>query len=253
MANWQDDPDLAGLRPRRGSTPWGRIFLGVLFVGCGTFALAYYLPLYRAHHALSDDHARLREKLESVEQTLAKTESDLKSATAKRDELAANAEQEEAKRSKSSSDFGAVKDAFAAAADKAVKKKAAVVGADANGARVALAPSQLFAAGKLDVSASGASLLCAVAKAAGSRPLHVLGVATDADVPAQLKTKYSTAWEYTAAAAASVAATLHEKCSVPGTRLYAEASDGSRPISPAFGGSAPSPRIELAVTSDAKP
>lgn len=253
MANWQDDPDLAGLRPRRGNTPWGRIFVGVLFVGCGTFALAYYLPLYRAHHALSDDHARLREKLESVEQTLAKTESDLKSVTSKRDELAASAEQEEAKKSKSSSDYGSLKDALATAADKAIKKKTAVVGADASGARLAFAAGQLFSPGKVEVSAAGATLLCAVAKAAGSRALHVTGVATDADVPAQLKTKYGSAWEYTAAAAAVVAATLHEKCSVPGTKLYAEASDGSRPISPAFGGSAPSPRVEVAVTNDAKP
>jgi flagellar motor protein MotB len=253
MANWQDDPDLAALRPRRGNTPWGRILVGVLFVGCGTFALAYYLPLYRAHHALSDDHARLREKLESVEQTLAKTESELKSVTAKRDELAASAEQEEAKKSKSSSDFGSIKDALATAAERAVKKKAAVVGADASAARLALATSQLFASGKLDVSSSGAALLCAVAKAAGSHALHVTGVATDADVPAQLKTKYANAWEYTAAAAAAVAGTLHDKCSVPGTKLYAEASDGSRAVSPAFGGAAPSPRVEIAVTNEAKP
>lgn len=253
MANWQDDPDLAGLRPRRGNTPWGRILLGVLFVGCGTFALAYYLPLYRAHHALSDDHARLREKLESVEQTLTKTESDLKSVTAKRDELAASAEQEDAKRSKSSSDFGSVKDALATAADKAIKKKAAAVGTDASGAHLALAATQLFSSGKLEVSGSGATLLCAVAKAAGSRSLHVTGVSTDADVPAQLKTKYGTAWEYTAAAAAAVAETLHDKCSVPGTKLYVEASDGSRPASAAFGGSAPSPRVEIAVMNDAKP
>jgi flagellar motor protein MotB len=252
MANWQDDPDLAGLRPRR-STPWGRIFIGILVVGCGTFGLAYYLPLYRAHHELTDDHARLREKLESVEQTLQKTESDLKSVTAKRDELAATADEASSKAAKSSSDLGTVKDALAAAADRALKKKAAAVGTDASGARLALAPGQLFSAGKLDVSAAGAALLCAAAKAAGTRSIHVTGVATDADVPAPLKSKYGTAWEYTAAAAAAVASTLHEKCSLPGTRLYAEASDGSRPASPAFGGAAPSPRIELLISNDTKP
>ena len=72
MANWQDDPDLAAMRPRRGSTPWGRILVGILIVGCGTFGLAYYLPLNRAHHALTDDHARLRQKLEGIQQTLEK-------------------------------------------------------------------------------------------------------------------------------------------------------------------------------------
>jgi hypothetical protein len=253
MANWQDDPDLAALRPRRGSTPWGRILIGVLFVGCGTFALAYYLPLYRAHHALSDDHARLREKLESVEQTLQKTEADLKAATAKRDELQASADQEQAKLAAHASDFGSVKDALAAAADKAIKKKAAAVGADPSGARLAVSPGQLFAAGKLDPSGAGTTLLCAVAKAAGSRSLHVTGVAGDADVPAALKSKYDNGWEYAAAASAAVVTALHEKCSVASTKLYEEASDGSHAAPVAFGGSAPSPRVEILIASDTKP
>jgi hypothetical protein len=253
MANWQDDPDLAALRPRRGSTPWGRIFIGVLFVGCGTFALAYYLPLYRAHHALSDDHARLREKLEGVEQQLQKSESELKSVTAKRDELQASADQEQAKQSSRASDFGSIKDALATAADKAIKKKAAAVGVDASGARLAVAPSQLFAAGKLDVNAAGATLLCAVAKAAGSRSLHVTGVAADAEVPAPLKAKYDNGWDYAGAAAAAVVSALHEKCSVADTKLYAEESNGAHAAPVAFGGGAPSPRIEILVANEAKP
>jgi flagellar motor protein MotB len=252
MANWQDDPDLAAMRPRRGSTPWGRILMGVMLVGCGTFGLAYYLPLYRAHHALSDDHAKLREKVEGLEQSLQKAESELKTITAKRDELQASAQDAEAKQSAHASDLGPVKDAIASAVDKQVKKKAAAVGSDAAGARVALAASALFTTGKTEVSAGGAALLCAVAKAAGSRPLHVTAVATDADVPAPLKTKYDTAWAYTAATAAEVASTLHDKCSVSGAKLYVEASDGSRPAAGAFGGNAPSPRVEILVANDAK-
>jgi len=241
------------MRPRRGSTPWGRVLIGVMVVGCGTFGLAYYLPLYRAHHALSDDHAKLREKLESVEQSLKKSESDLKSVTAKRDELVASAEEAEAKVAARASDLGSVKEALAAAVDKPLKKKAAAVGSDATGARVAVAASVLFTTGKTDVSASGASLLCAIAKAAGARALHVTAVATDADVPGLLKAKYASAWGYTSASVAEVAATLHEKCSVAGAKIYAEASDGSRPASPAFGGNAPTPRIEIRIANDPKP
>ena len=240
------------MRPRRGSTPWGRVLIGVLVVGCGTFGLAYYLPLYRAHHALSDDHAKLREKLEGVEQNLQKAESELKSVTAKRDELLSSAQEAEAKVAAHASDLGAVKDALAAAVDKALKKKAAALGSDAAGVRVAVAASLLFAAGKTEVSPAGAALLCAVAKAAGSRPLHVTAVAGDADVPALLKAKYASAWGYTSASVAEVAATLHDKCSVSGSKLYAEASDGSRPAAPAFGGNAPTPRIEFLVANDSK-
>src|SRR6186997_3437598 len=99
MANWQDDPDLAAMRPRGGSTPWGRVAFGVLFVGCGTFALAYYLPLNRAHHALADDHAKLRGELTNVQQNLTKVEAELKEATAKRDELDEAVKKQEARTS----------------------------------------------------------------------------------------------------------------------------------------------------------
>jgi hypothetical protein len=253
MANWQDDPDLAAMRPRGGSTPWGRVGFGVLFVGCGTFALAYYLPLNRAHHALADDHARLRGELTSVQQRLTKAEAELKEASAKRDELDEAVKKQEAKSSGQAQDASGLKAALNAAVEKLAKKKLALVGSDAAGARVALAAGGLFSAGKVELSAGGAATLCAVAKAAGSRSIHVIGVATDDDVPAPLKSKFSSAWGYTSATAAEVAATLHEKCSVPGTRLYVEASDGTRASSPAFAPEKPPvPRIELLLTSDAK-
>ena len=223
--------------------------MGVMLVGCGTFALAYYLPLNRAHHALSDDHARLREKLESVEQSLKKNEAELKAAVSKRDELQASAQEAESKVASAASELKAVSDGFSSAADKAIKKKAAAVGTDATGARVALSMGTVFSAGKVEVSGSGTSILCAIAKAAGSRPLHVIATAKDDDIPAQLQTKYASAWGYTSAAAAEVASTLKEKCSVPGAKLFAEASDGSRPASTAYAGSAPAARIEILVPS----
>jgi flagellar motor protein MotB len=253
MANWQDDPDLAAMRPRRGGTPWGRILVGILIVGCGTFGLAYYLPLNRAHHALTDDHARLRQKLEGVQQTLEKNEAELKAAIAKRDELESSAREAESKVAAQSSDLKSVTDGFSSAADKAIKKKAAVVGTDAAGARVAISAGSLFSSGKVEVSAAGVAMLCAIAKAAGSRPLHVIAVAKDDDIPSALQGKYSSAWGYTSAAAAEVTATLSEKCSVPGARLYAEASNGARPAASALGSGAPSPRIEILAAASGKP
>lgn len=254
MANWQDDPDLAAMRPRGGSTPWGRVAFGVLFVACSTFALAYYLPLNRAHHALADDHAKLRTELTSVQQKLTKAEADLKEASAKRDELDELVKKQEQKSSGQAQDASTLKSSLASAVDKLAKKKQAVVGSDAAGARVALAAGAVFTTGKVEVSSGAVSTLCAVAKAAGGRSIHVLGISTDDDIPALLKPKFASAWGYTSAAAAEVASTLHDKCSVPGSKLYAEASDGTRPVSPAFSGEKPpAPRIELLLTSDAKP
>jgi flagellar motor protein MotB len=252
MANWQDDPDLAGMRPRSGKTPWGRVLIGVMVVGCGTFGLAYYLPLYRAHKALADDHARLRTELDGVQQKLTKAETELKDVSAKRDALDEQVKKQESKSAGAASDASSLKGALETAVDKLAKKKLAAVGTDASGARVALAAGALFTAGKLEVSTGGTGTLCAVAKAAGNRPLRVIGVATDDDVPAALKSKFASAWGYTSAAAGEVAATLHEKCSVPGGKLYAEGSDGSRPASAAFSGEKPPvPRIELLI--EAKP
>lgn len=249
MANWQDDPDLAAMRPRR-RTPWGRIFMGVVLVGCGTFGFGYYLPLYRAHHALTDDHAKLREKLETVEQTLSKTEADLKSASSKRDELLAQEADREAKVSSRTSELNGLRDALVDAAEKSVKGKGAVAGVDATGAHLALPASQLLLSSKLEVTSHGTALLCSVAKAVGDKPLHVLTVAKDDDVPAPLKSKFDSAWDYAAAASAAVATTLETKCKLTGSHLYVEASDGSRPAPAAFGGHAPSPRVELSVLAD---
>ncbi len=254
MANWQDDPDLAAMRPRGGNTPWGRVLLGVLVVGCGTFALAYYLPLNRAHHALTADHARLRSEVEAVQQKATKAEADFKAASDKRDELEEQVKKYEAKASGQSDDAVSTKAALAAAVDKAAKKKLASVGADAAGARVAIAPGVLFTAGKVEVSASGQSTLCAIGKAAGSRSLRVSGVAKDDEVPAALKSKFASAWGYTSAAAAEVASTLHEKCGIAGSKLYAEGSDGSRPAVQAFSAEKPpAPRIEILIVGEAAP
>ena len=254
MANWQDDPDLAAMRGQKGKTPWGRVLLGVLVVGCGTFGLAYYLPLYRAHKSLADDHARLRSELEGVQQKLTKAETELKDVSAKRDELDEQVKKQEAKSAGAASDASSLKGGLESAVDKLAKKKLAVVGTDAAGARVALAAGAVFTSGKVEVSGSGASTLCAIAKAAGGRPLHVIGVATDDDVPAAVKSKFSNAWGYTTAAAAEAASALHEKCNVAGAKLYAEGSDGSRPPSPAFSGEKPPvPRLEILVATETKP
>jgi len=60
-----------------------------------------------------------------------------------------------------------------------------------------------------------------IGKAAGSQSVSVVGATDDGSVPMMLKPKYSNAWALGAGAAASVAATLEDKCSVPGAKLRA--------------------------------
>ena len=132
------------------------------------------------------------------------------------------------------------------ALDKPAKKKQAAVGVDDTGVRVALSAGFLFSTGKIELTTAGRAALCDIAKAGGGSSLHVSGVANDDDVPAALKAKYSNAWEYAAAIAASVADTLETKCSVARTRLSIESPPAA--AAQAFGGQAPSaPRVEITL------
>lgn len=245
---WNDDPDVAAMRPRRGPMPWGRVFVGVVLVGCGTFGLAYYLPLYRAHRSLSDDHARLRSELETLQSSVGKTKSELKDVTAKYDELAGERDKRENAAKGKSSELSGVKSALSSSLEKLVKKKQAAVGMDESGVRVALAASYVLATGKAETGGSGKVALCDVAKAAGTKPLKVISVASE--VPALLKTKFTNVWAYNAAAAAAAADTLVEQCSVAATRISAESPGAPRAAGAAFGGdTVPAARIEVVISS----
>lgn len=229
--------------------PWGRVLLGVLVVACGTFGLAYYLPLYRAHRSLTDDHTRLRAELETASNSLKQSQSDLKEATAKRDELEADRDKRESALKGKSADAQTLKSSLATSLEKFSKKKQALVGADEAGVHVALSTGLLFGTGKVDVSASGQIALCEVAKASGSRPLRVIGIASD--VPAALKTKFSTPWAYASAAAASAAEALESKCSVAPSRLTSERPGAARAPGSTFGGDTPpAARIEIVIASN---
>jgi len=247
--HWDDDPDVAAMRgsmrPRGGGSSWGRILFGVLIVACGTFGFAYYLPLHRAHGSLVGDHSRLRAELENAQSSVKQVQGELKTATERRDQLEAeNQTRESAKKALGASSESA-RATLLTALDKPAKKKQAAVGLDEGGLRVALGAGFLFSTGKVELTSAGRTALCDIAKAGALSSLRVSAVANDDDIPAALQATYSNAWEYTAAAAASVADTLESKCSVTRARLTIESSPGAA-ASPAFGGQAPSaPRVEI--------
>jgi hypothetical protein len=250
---WDDDPDVAAMRsmrPRSGGTSWGRILFGVLLVGCGTFAFAYYVPLYRAHASLVSDHAKLRGELEGAQSAAKQAQSEAKTLQEQKEEL--QAERDKRENAKKSAGAGAesTRDAVLAAMDKAVKKKQAVAVVEESGVRAGISPSFLLAPGKLDVSSAGKDALCGLAKASGSSILRVSAVAANGDVPPALNAKVPNGWAYAGAAAATVADTLETKCSVARTRI----SLGTPSISQSFlGQSPPSPRVEILLEAVSKP
>jgi chemotaxis protein MotB len=222
---WANDPDLVAMRSsklaQRGSTPWAGLLVGVALVACGTFIFAYYVPLYRAHQTLASSYGRTMQQIKTLEDTLAQAQASLKAEIAKRETLEAEKRQKDSSSKSASGELEKVKSALAEKLSSPIGKKQAALAVDGGRLVVALSSGALFGTGKLEVSGGGKNMLCEIGKAAGSQPVGVVGATDDGSVPMMLKPKYSDAWALSAGAAASVAATLEDKCSVPGGKLRA--------------------------------
>jgi len=221
---WADDPDMKAMRAstrQRGSAPWAGLLVGVALVACGTFIFAYYVPLYRAHGTLASSHGRIMQQIKGLEDTLSQAQATLKSEIAKRETLESEKRQRDTASKSSASELEPVKGTLAQKLEGPISKKQGAVALDGDRLVVVLGSGALFGTGKVDVSAGGKNLLCEIGKAAGSRHVRVVATTDDGGVPAVLKLKYPNDFALSAAAAASVANTLEEKCSVPADKLSA--------------------------------
>ncbi len=79
--------ELAAVSANRGRG-W-RVFAGVLLVGVATFAAAYYLPLYRAHAALTGKYKTLSQEATLQRKQLTETIDTLKQVEDERNQLSA--------------------------------------------------------------------------------------------------------------------------------------------------------------------
>ena len=222
---WADDPDMkamrSSMRPQRGSTPWAGLLVGVALVACGTFIFAYYVPLYRAHQTLASSHGRIMQQIKGLEDTLTQAQATLKSETAKRETLESEKRQRESATKTAAGELDSVKGALAQKLSGPISKKQGAVALDGDRLVVTLASGALFSAGKVEVSGPGKGALCEIGKAAGSRPVRVEATTDESGVPALLKPKYPDDFSVSAAAAASVANTLEEKCGLKAVQLVA--------------------------------
>jgi chemotaxis protein MotB len=222
---WADDPDLkamrASKRPQRGSAPWAGLLVGVALVACGTFIFAYYVPLYRAHETLATSHGRIMQQIKGLEDTLSQAQATLKSEIAKRETLESEKRQRDSATKSSAGELEPIKGTLAQKLEGPISKKQGAVALDGERVVVVLGSSALFSPGKVDVSGSGKNALCEIGKAAGTRPVRIEATTDDGGVPALLKLKYTNEFALSAAAAASVANTLEDKCSVPAAKLTA--------------------------------
>lgn len=248
---WDDDPDLQMLRGRSsGSTRWGKVLGGVLLVGVATFAGAYYLPLFRAHDTLTAEHHRVVEQAQALERSLSQAKGELKTVTARRDELEAEQKKRENSAADSSSQLESLKADLASRLDKAVKKGLAQVAVSDGAVLVGLADAALFAPHKLELSAQGKQLLCDLGKGAQKRQVTVRAVDGDEEPDAALKQKYPSAWSLRTARAAAAAEELESRCALSAAQLSVNVVGGTSAGNPALQGSKlPRVHLELALRS----
>lgn len=89
--NWErmdSISELATISANRGRG-W-KIFSGVLLVAAATFLAAYYLPLYRAHAALTGKYKSLSQEATTQRKQLTETIDTLKQVAGERDQLSAS-------------------------------------------------------------------------------------------------------------------------------------------------------------------
>jgi len=244
---WADDPETKAMRSERGSAPWAGLLVGVALVACGTFIFAYYVPLYRAHETLSSSHGRIMQQIKSLEDTLTQAQATLKSEIAKRETLEAEKRQRESAVKSSAGELESVKATLGQKLEGPISKKQGGVALDGDRLVVVLGSNALFSTGKVDVSGAGKNALCEIGKAAGPRPVRVEASTDDGGVPALLKLKYTNEFALSAAAAASVANTLEDKCSVKATQLSASGYANKPPRKALEGAKIGGLRVEIEI------
>ncbi|HET9956377.1 MAG TPA: hypothetical protein VFQ61_17835 [Polyangiaceae bacterium] len=245
---WQDDPDLAALRPRTGSTRWGRVFVGLVLVASATFAGAYYLPLFQAHGTLTAEHRKVIDRAQELDRNLNRAQAELKKVTQRRDELEAERAKREAGVGRSNAELEHSKADLANKLDKAIKRNWAQVATTDGHPLVGVADAAVFVPKKLEVSPAGKQLLCTLAQAADNRELRVAAVDGNEPPAPQLVASYPNALALRAARAALIAFTLETECKVSGARLKAIAAGGASSTHSAFGASKlPDVHLEIEI------
>jgi chemotaxis protein MotB len=226
---------------------WGRLFVGLLLVTCATFVAAYYLPLYRAHQQLGDQYREASQRTQSLADSLARANAELKATAAQRDQLQAERDQRSVAQKTDSARQESVRAALSSKLDKFLKKGSAELVPSASSLLVAFSSSLLFQPQKLDLTPTARILLCDVAKSADAKALAVRdSVADSAALSAPLAKSYPSSWAFSAARAAVVTEALEVGCAVPASQLSAIGQGKSDPFATSF--KLPGERIELELS-----
>lgn len=188
--------------------------LGLIVLAALTAGTAYYLPLLRAHRALSERYSALQKRtdvqdseLRGLKASLASAESDRRKLRERQSLLAA--------RDQAGKDLnGKLRDLIATRLAAFGKSHLSVVARD-DGVSVTV-PSRIVRMHGAELSDAGRNTLCAIVKAmsaAGPLTYRVGAYVAHADASA------AGPREQAASRATNAAKTLEEKCAVPDTRI----------------------------------
>lgn len=195
----------------RGVSRW---LFGLVVLGALTAGAAYYLPLLRAHRALSEQYGALQKRTDvqdaevrHLKAALAGAEADRRKMKEQQGQLMASEQAEKAR-------GGKLRDVLSTKLAGFAKARVSVVARD--GSAAVLIPSGMVRMQKSELSESGRNGLCAIVKAmsaVGPLTYRVGAYVAHADAVA------AGPREEAADRATSAAKALEETCAVPGTRI----------------------------------
>jgi chemotaxis protein MotB len=219
------DPDVqamrASMRNSGGPTRWGRVLTGVLLVACATFALAYHLPLQRAHAALTSRFAELQTQVSTAQRSAEESRAKAKELGDKQQALESQSDQAKQNEKTAADASLAIKTTLQTKLEKPLAKEQAALGVAGSRVVATLSLAYVLSPGKLEVSPLGKAALCSVASAAGERSIRVVAIADKKSIPPALAPKLKTPLQYSVAAAEAVTTTLLDKCNASPARTSA--------------------------------
>lgn len=228
--DWEDvDDDLAALAGRsRSKLSVKQIWPQLLGIAGVTFATAYYLPMHRAHRALTNQHAVALQRSDELGHQLEQTQEKLRKSEQRAGELARKVDAADARAKRRAEELSALKERLSSALARPMRSGAVAIAEGDRGVVVSIAPGDVFLPNKLDVSPKGKDLICDVARAAGEQELNVSASAAARELaPPALRLALRNRWALGGAKAAAVVDTLEKGCRVPVARLQSAAPAGS--------------------------
>jgi hypothetical protein len=240
---WQNalsDPDFGAASYGQRPSAVGAFFrwlLGLLTIGALTLGGAYYLPLYRAHKALTHDYELVTQKHDVDTQNIARLQTELKAVTQARDDLSAKSGKAEAVQSAVRDRASKLQADVSAKLAKAVSKGFVSVALRDGSLAVAFPALALKAPDNVELTPAASAMVCEAVRAiegAGAPSMRVVAYAS-----AAAPTATTDAWTSGSARATAVVRVLGEKCRYPGDKVAAVSVLGG-----AAGGTTP-PAFEL--------